>query len=556
MELRRSIRIPIRFLRRLSVLGAAAVFITGIAAAAPALARPLVVVDPGHGGIYNHARYGTFLEKQANLLFAFELGRQLYAAGYDVRFTRTTDTAVTYADIPTWQWRSDQRLWTYAADGLTRYADGVPRDDLQARCDIANELGADIFISIHCNGSSSSAAHGTENFAASTDLPGQQLGRYVQAAVLEQTRQRDRGARVTDFYVLRWTNMPAILVETGFMSNPTEGARIANPSWRQSYVRGIVNGVNRWMATSPMAPIHERYAGSKRSESAVIASRLMFPNGAPAVLLASTLDIDSAVSAPAATARLSAPLLYTDARELTEATRAEMARLKPQRLIVLGSAVSEPLAQEAARAAGLSASAVTRLAGTEPLSVAPLLASDLYSADTSITVVFASGASMSDALAAALLAGTRGSALLLARADGSLPPETHAFLETRRARIIGATTVGTVPDHALGGLPGRSRVGSGQPERVFGAAVVAARPAGRLWLHAFDPASPVDSLTAVSAAAVRAGGVPVPVSGRYLSPLTREWLENNGPRVDGATVIGGHATLPPAVDHYLMKAIR
>ena len=133
MELRRSIRIPIRFLRRLSVLGAAAVFITGIAAAAPALARPLVVVDPGHGGIYNHARYGTFLEKQANLLFAFELGRQLYAAGYDVRFTRTTDTAVTYADIPTWQWRSDQRLWTYAADGLTRYADGVPRDDLQAR---------------------------------------------------------------------------------------------------------------------------------------------------------------------------------------------------------------------------------------------------------------------------------------------------------------------------------------------------------------------------------------------------------------------------------------
>jgi N-acetylmuramoyl-L-alanine amidase len=290
-----------------------------------------VGVDAGHGGINNHALYGTLLEKQANLLFAFELGKQLYAAGYDVQFTRTTDTAVTYGDIPTWHWLNDH--WLYATDGIARYSDGVPRDDLQARSNVANDLCADVFISVHCNGSSSTAASGTENWASSHDVLGQQLGRYVQAAVLEQTRQRDRGAGITDFYVVRWANMPALLLETGFMSNPTEGRWIATPTWRQAYARGVVNGINRWWATNPTRAIHGRFAGATRSVSAVQASQAQWPSGAETLLLAATSDAPSALSAPVATAALDAPLLYVDLPGISGATRTEIARLSPSRII-------------------------------------------------------------------------------------------------------------------------------------------------------------------------------------------------------------------------------
>lgn len=526
-----------------------------LAWASPAAARPLVVIDPGHGGLYNHARYGSLLEKQANLLFSLELGRQLYAAGYDVEFTRTIDTALTYGDIPAWRWVSPS--WTYAPDGIAWYSDGVPRDDLQARCDVANDLGADVFISIHCNGASSSSAHGTENWASTHDALGTQLGRFVQTAVLEQTGQRDRGAGQMDFYVVRWTNMPALLIETGFMSNPTEGALIANASWRQRYVRGIVNGLNRWMATDPMRAIHARAAGATRSEAAVIASQMRWPEGAPAVLLAWPDDIGSALSAPLAASTLSAPLLYADVRGLSDATRAEIARLGPQRIVVFGTQLPEQLAIEAASAAGLDASAIERIAGAEPVSAAAVLAERLASADTTLTVVLASTEPASDALAGATLAASRRDAvLLLTRADGSLPDEAAAFIDGHRERIGAVYLIGSVSDESVLDVPGgRLRIGPAAPIHTFSATVAAARPAGDLWLYCYNPNVQMDTLTAMTAAASRPGGAPVPIAGKRLSPYTREWLENNGHRVRAITMVGTLTDLPSLADHFVMKAI-
>lgn len=541
--------------RRISAALAAAVFAAVLLLAVPAVAGPLVVVDPGHGGIYNNARYGTFLEKQANLLFAFELGRQLHAAGYDVEFTRTTDTAVTYSDRYTWHWVSEKGIWVYAPDGISSYADGVPRDDLQARCDIANERRADLFISVHCNGAASSAAHGTENWASSHDALGQELGRYVQTAVLEQTRQRDRGAGQQDFYVVRWTNMPALLLETGFMSNPTEGAWIANASWRATYTRGVVIGISRWFATNPIRPVSQRYAGSTRSGTALIASQTQWPEGADTVLLAHTLDTASAYAAPLATAQLGAPLLFVDFRELSADTAAELARLAPSRIIAFGNELSDAVLAEAAAAAGIDPAAVQRVAGTEPTSAAAELSRQLVSAETSTTLVFANGGSQNDALAGATLAAARGAALVLSRPDGSLSPESAAFLAERAGKITAVTRIGNVPDTAIADLPNRSRVGEWEPNQIFGAAALAARPSGSTWLYCFNPLVPVDSLTAACAAANRWGGVPVPIPGTYMAPFTREWLENSGDRVAVVTMVGDYGSVPVIAEHYVRKAI-
>lgn len=525
-------------------------------AASPAIAGPLVVIDAGHGGPYNHARYGSFTEKAANLLFALELGAQLQQAGYGVAYTRTSDTAVSMADLPTWHWIEPESRWSYVADGTIWYGDGVPRDDLQARSDVANRLGADIFISIHCNGASSSAARGTENWASANDPLGQQLGQYVQGAVLEQTHQRDRGAGIQSFYVTKWANMPGLLIETGFMSNATEGRLIATPSWRSTYVRGIVNGLNRWMATNPFRPLYARYGGASASSAAVVASRTHWSAGtAPVVVLASVYDPASAFAAPLATARLGAPVLFAEINGLSPETVAEIARLHPTRIIALGTVKMLPDAflQQAATAAGIDAASVTRLSGTEAADVAPLLSDEAVSAETSMTVVFANAARTTDALSAATVAATRGAALVLTRADGSLPPEAVAFLAEHSQDVTATVSVGAVPDSASQGLPNRSRIGGGDPYSTTLATVGATRPAGAVWLLAYNPASGTDAVTA-ACVAVRTGSIALPVDGRVLSPYIREWIENSAWRLSGTTMVGDYGTLPTLADRMIEKA--
>ncbi|MDO8848681.1 MAG: N-acetylmuramoyl-L-alanine amidase [Coriobacteriia bacterium] len=555
----RSTRIPLRTSRAATVALAAAVLLVALAVASPALAGPLVAIDAGHGGPYSHARYGSLTEKAANLLFAIELGARLHEQGYGIAYTRTTDTAVCLSDIPTWHWIDAEGRWVYAPDGIVWYDDGVPRDDLQARSDVANNLGADVFISIHCNGASSSAASGTENWASANDLLGQQLGDYVQGAVLEQTGQRDRGSGVQSFYVTKWANMPALLIETGFMSNTAEGSLIASPWWRTRYVAGIVNGLNRWMASGAYAPFYPRYAGSARSSTAVIASRSLWSGGVSTMVLASVYDPVSALAAPIATARLGAPVIYADTKGLSAEAVAEVARLSPDRIIAVGSTKMLPdtFLEQAAAAAGIDASAVTRLAGTEPADVAPLLSDELASADTSMTVVFASAARTSDALAAALVAASRpGGALVLTRADWSLPPEAVAFLAAHSGDVATTVSVGPVPDAVTAGMPNRTRIGNADAGVTQVAAIGATRASGMVWLLAYNPASVSDGVVATTVA-VRTYGVTMPlVNGRILSAYQREWIENQSPRVYYTTMVGDTSVLPPVADAMIDKARR
>lgn len=557
MKLRRSIRIPARAMRLVSVGLAVAVLVGILLVASSASAAPLVVIDAGHGGPYNHARYGSLTEKAANLLFALELGSQLQASGYRVAYTRTSDTAVGMADIPTWHWIDAESRWLYAPDGIVWYSDGVPRDDLQARANVANDLGADIFISIHCNGAASTRAKGTENWASANDPLGQALGSYVQYAVLEITRQHNRGAGVQSFYVTKWSNMPALLIETGFMSNPTEGSQIASAGWRRSYVTGIVNGLNRWMATNPFRQLYPRYSGGTRSSTAVAASRAQWPGGAPTVILSSLYDPVSAYAAPLATTRLEAPILFADTKGLSPEVTAELARLHPSRIIALGSTkmLPESFLAQAASAAGIDVSAVTRMAGTEPADVAPMLSETMISSESSLTVVFASAGRTSDAMSAASIAAPRNAALILTRADGSLPPGAVAFLAAHSEEITATVSVGPVPEATLQDLPNRTRIGGGEPSITSIASFGVTRPAGTLGLFPYSTASPTDAVVA-STVAIRAQGVALPIDGRVMSPYTREWLENVYPRVQSVTMVGDFGTLPTLADYMIDKTLR
>ena len=113
---------------------------------------------------------------------------------------------------------------------------------LRARVDMANNWGADYFISLHANASSIPTASGVEAFVYSTSSEAYPLAVEIVRGVAEATGEPNRGVSARpSLYVLRRTAMPATLVELGFITNPVEAEMMAtNPGL---YAQGVYNGI-------------------------------------------------------------------------------------------------------------------------------------------------------------------------------------------------------------------------------------------------------------------------------------------------------------------------
>ena len=178
-----------------------------------------IVLDPGHGTPYSGAvGYSkNTLEKDVNLAIAQKLATLLRSVGARVYLTRTGD------------------------------ASPDANNDLWARVDMANNLNADLFISIHSNGGPAQA-HGTETYCGSlnefnTYSESYKLAALIQDKLVKNIGLTNRGVKDGDFTVLNHTKMPAVLVEVAFISNPTEEKLLADDSFRQKAATGIYQGV-------------------------------------------------------------------------------------------------------------------------------------------------------------------------------------------------------------------------------------------------------------------------------------------------------------------------
>ena len=113
---------------------------------------------------------------------------------------------------------------------------------LRRRVEDANAWGADYFISIHTNASSSPAATGIEAFAYSAPSPAFSLGEDILVGLNRETGLRNRGMKVrSGLYVLRRTAMPAVLVEIGFITNPSDAALMSQRP--DLFAEGIYQGI-------------------------------------------------------------------------------------------------------------------------------------------------------------------------------------------------------------------------------------------------------------------------------------------------------------------------
>ncbi len=123
---------------------------------------------------------------------------------------------------------------------------------LQARVNMANRWPADYFISIHCNANVNPAVNGSEAYVYRANTQAYWLAQHILIALTRETGTRDNGVRVdSSLYVLRRTNMPAVLVELAYLSNAADAAKLAeNPG---GFAQGIYYGLLSYFGFSTWA---------------------------------------------------------------------------------------------------------------------------------------------------------------------------------------------------------------------------------------------------------------------------------------------------------------
>ncbi|MDU2064724.1 MAG: N-acetylmuramoyl-L-alanine amidase [Sporomusaceae bacterium] len=140
---------------------------------------------------------------------------------------------------------------------LTRTAANDPTsDDLGYRTNISDEWGADLFVSIHCNSAGSAEAVGTEIWTSKGQTEGDVLATCIMNQVTQTFPELPLRAdwadgdvdKESNFYVLRYTDAPACLLETAFISNDEEAALLADDAWQDKMAAAIARGVTDYLA--------------------------------------------------------------------------------------------------------------------------------------------------------------------------------------------------------------------------------------------------------------------------------------------------------------------
>ncbi len=120
---------------------------------------------------------------------------------------------------------------------------------LRARVDAANEWGANYFISLHTNASSIPSSNGTEGFTFSRASEGYVFGEYLLIGISRSTGLRNRGMKLRpSLYVLKKTEMPAVLIELGFITNPYEAQLMDTQPYL--FASGMYNGMIEYFGLS------------------------------------------------------------------------------------------------------------------------------------------------------------------------------------------------------------------------------------------------------------------------------------------------------------------
>lgn len=198
------------------------------------LANKLIVVDPGHGG-RDPGKIGIsgVPEKEINLEVSKRLATVLGQMGAAVILTRDSD--IDLSDSSASGWRSKKR------------------QDLSRRVELANGRKADLYISVHCNAFSSQREHGAQVFSHPQSPESKVLAECIQSEMAKILQNTKRQARQVDYYAIRKTKMPAVIVEIGFITNPREDKLLQEPLYQSKVAWSIAAGIIKYYTENNQA---------------------------------------------------------------------------------------------------------------------------------------------------------------------------------------------------------------------------------------------------------------------------------------------------------------
>lgn len=181
--------------------------LVGFLQGGPLQARPVVVLDPGHGGVDGGAYWGGVKEKNLTLQIAQRVESILRSRGYQTAMTRRSDRFMT----------------------------------LTSRAAVANGYRSAVLVSIHCNADPEREARGIEAFYAGN--AGFTLARCILSRLDRSTSTPNRGVKRKGLCVLSQARGAAALVECGFMTSPAERQLLTTPGYQKKLAQAIADGI-------------------------------------------------------------------------------------------------------------------------------------------------------------------------------------------------------------------------------------------------------------------------------------------------------------------------
>ena len=193
----------------------------------------VIIIDAGHGGEDSGAiaSDGT-MEKDLNLSIAMELGTMLNEKGYTVVYTRTSDKML---------YSEDENI-----KGMRKLS------DLKNRCKLADQYEDVIFVSIHINSYGSENCSGLQVYYKDKDENSRALAQFIQASTKNNLQPNNNRVikNGKDIYVLNHCPSDAVLVECGFISNPTEAKKLSEKEYQNQLSFSILCGIIEYIEST------------------------------------------------------------------------------------------------------------------------------------------------------------------------------------------------------------------------------------------------------------------------------------------------------------------
>ncbi|MBE1553085.1 N-acetylmuramoyl-L-alanine amidase [Sporosarcina limicola] len=189
-----------------------------------------IVIDPGHGGLDGGASFGDVVERDITLSISHKLAKRLEKKGATVVMTRMKDGDALAEHAP------EEKFLTTRERKLA---------DLKLRESIAVNESPEMFISVHVNAIPEQRWRGSQVFYHPEGHPdGEILAKAIQESFRGSLKNTEREAMaIKGVYLLKKVPMPAVLVETGFISNAEERALLTDPSYQDKLADAILEGI-------------------------------------------------------------------------------------------------------------------------------------------------------------------------------------------------------------------------------------------------------------------------------------------------------------------------